>query len=383
MRIESTTVHQDKSDAATARQAGLRYVTDQQPGIRRRRSGGGFQFLSPAGRALKDDAVLKRIRSLAVPPAWESVWICPRPDGHIQATGRDARGRKQYRYHRHWHERRDELKFDRMVDFGRALPKIRQRVRRDLRAPGLGREKILATIVRLMDLSAIRVGNDEYANHNNSYGLTTLRDRHARVRGSVIELRFKGKAGKMHAISIEHPALARIVKKCQELPGQELFQWVDDAGKIHAISSGHVNEYLAEITGGDFTSKDFRTWTGTVVAALALCELQEAGSRTRIRANIVRAIEQVASRLGNTPAVCRKCYVHPAVLNAYSDGSLFRVLRKDVRLTQPSASYRLRIEETAVLTLLRQHRATSGEQQLEKRLRQSLTRLKSRRGQRR
>jgi DNA topoisomerase IB len=225
---------------------------------------------------LKDDAVLKRIRSLAVPPAWESVWICPRPDGHIQATGRDARGRKQYRYHRHWHERRDELKFDRMVDFGRALPKIRQRVRRDLRAPGLGREKILATIVRLMDLSAIRVGNDEYANHNNSYGLTTLRDRHARVRGSVIELRFKGKAGKMHAISIEHPALARIVKKCQELPGQELFQWVDDAGKIHAISSGHVNEYLAEITGGDFTSKDFRTWTGTVVAALALCELQEA-----------------------------------------------------------------------------------------------------------
>jgi DNA topoisomerase-1 len=364
-------------EVATARSAGLQYVTDQQTGIRRLRAGGGFAFLSSTGRHLKDAAVLKRIRSLAVPPAWKDVWICPSAHGHIQATGRDARGRKQYRYHRHWHEARDEKKFDRMIAFGRVLPRIRHRVRGDLRSPGLGRKKILAAIVRLLDLCAIRVGNDEYASHNNSYGLTTLRNRHAKVNGSTIHLRFRGKAGKEHSLSVEHPGLARIVKKCQDLPGQELFQWVDETGKARAISSGHVNEYLAEITGEGFTSKDFRTWTGTVVAALALREFKEIGSQTRARANIVRAIERVAARLGNTPAVCRKCYVHPAILNSYLDGTLCRALHPDTKV-EPRASHGLRFEERAVLRLLKQQQSGRGEKGLRKKLRQSLSRAKAR-----
>lgn len=366
-------------EVATARRAGLEYVTDRQPGIRRLRSGQGFSFLSAAGRQLKDAAVLKRIQSLAVPPAWTNVWICPKADGHIQATGRDDKGRKQYRYHRHWHEARDEKKFDRMSAFGRTLPRIRQRVSRDLRSSGLGRDKILATIVRLLDLSAIRVGNDEYVNQNNSYGLTTLRNRHARVNGSTIYLRFRGKGGKEHSLSIENPALARIVKRCQDLPGQELFQWVDEAGNVHGISSGHVNEYLWQITGQDFTSKDFRTWTGTVVAAMALCQFKEKGSRHRTKANIVRAIEKVAARLGNTPTVCRKCYVHPAILQSYLEGTLFRAMRPDTRAQMPRASYRLRPEETAVLALLRQKRADQSDRHLRKKLRLSLTRAKARR----
>jgi DNA topoisomerase-1 len=371
---------ESQQEVASARSAGLQYVSDRQPGIRRLRSGRAFSFQSATGRILKDPAILKRIQSLAVPPAWTKVWICPSAAGHIQATGRDDRGRKQYRYHRHWHEARGEKKFDRMIAFGRALPRIRQRASRDLRVPGLGREKVLATIVCLLDLSAIRVGNDEYVNQNNSFGLTTLRDRHAKVSGSTIHLRFRGKGGKQHALSIENPELARIVKRCQDLPGQELFQWVDEAGEVHGISSGHVNEYLWQIAGQDFTSKDFRTWTGTVVAAMSLCEFKEKCSSRQIKANIARAIEQVAARLGNTPAVCRKSYVHPAILQSYAEGTLFGALRSNAGVRKRRPSFGLQPQEKAMLALLRQKRDNYSDHHLRKKLRLSLSRTRAHRG---
>lgn len=320
-----------------------------------------------------DTNVLKRINALAIPPAWKDVWICPSANGHLQATGRDARGRKQYRYHPRWREIRDENKFARMIAFGRALPKIRRRIRRDLRARGLGRDKILATIVRLMDLSAIRIGNDEYAHENKSYGLTTLKGRHARVNGNTIHFRFRGKSGKRHELSIANPRLARIVKKCQHLPGQELFQWVDEAGAVHDVTSDEVNVYLREISGSDFTSKDFRTWIGTVGAACALTE--SAGAVSQTRRHINRAIEQVARRLGNTPAVCKKCYIHPAILDFFRDGSLVPALSNQA--TNPARSQSgLRSEEAAVLALLWQQRR--GEKKnLSEKLRSPSRRLKS------
>jgi len=341
------------SEAKVAKSAGLHYVNDRQPGIRRIRAGNGFRYAKAGGAIIKETQTLGRIKRLAIPPAWTSVWICADAHGHIQATGRDARGRKQYRYHPYWREQRDENKYDRMLRFGRALPRIRRCVRQHIRQPGLGREKVLAALTRLLEVSGLRVGNEEYAIHNRSYGLTTLRDRHARVRGDKIDFRFRGKSGKEQSATIEHPRLSRIVKKCQDLPGQDLFQYVDETGATHRVTSGDLNDYLARISGQDFTAKDFRTWRGTVLAALALGSLKPDFSRAGAKRNLVRAIEQVAASLGNTPAVCKKCYIHPVILTCYLDGSLIAAMPKDGAGTKPGRrSTGLLPAEATVLRLL-------------------------------
>jgi DNA topoisomerase-1 len=305
-----------------AREAGLRYTSDADAGIKRQRRGKGFRYTGPDGLPVRDEATLARIRSLALPPAWRDVWICTRPDGHLQATGHDAKGRKQYRYHPRWRETRDASKFGRMVAFGEALPRIRERVEADLARPGLPREKVLATVVRLLELTLIRVGNDEYARENGSYGLTTLRCRHASVNGSAIRFAFRGKSGVRHAIDVRNPRLARIVRRCQELPGQELFRYLDDDGQPRTVDSADVNAYLRDAAGDDFTAKDFRTWAGTVLAARALRDLGPFADPAEVKSNVVRAIEVVAAKLRNTPAVCRSSYVHPAVLASYAHGRL-------------------------------------------------------------
>lgn len=301
----------------SARLAGLRYFLDDRPGITRRSSRGGFRYFTPKGAPVRDEAVLKRIRSLAIPPAWTAVWICPRDDGHLQATGRDARDRKQYRYHPRWREARDETKFTRMAAFAQALPRIRRRVSQDLARPGLPREKVLATIVRLLETTFMRVGNEEYARENESYGLTTLRTRQVRVHGERLRFRFRGKAGVEHHIELRERRLADIVRRIQDLPGQELFQYLDEAGDTRAIESEDVNAYLKEIAGEAFTSKDFRTWAGTALASRALAQARPCSSLAEARRNVVLAIESVARQLGNTRAVCKKCYIHPKVLDAY------------------------------------------------------------------
>ena len=286
-----------------------------------------FRYLGPNGtRVSKAD--MARIRSLVIPPAWTDVWICPDPRGHLQATGRDARGRKQYRYHARWREVRDEDKYGRLPEFGRALPAIRRRVTRDLNRSGLPRQKVLAAIVKLLETTFIRVGNDEYAKQNRSFGLTTMRDGHVRVSGSKVRFLFRGKSGVQHELELDDRRLARIVKQCRDLPGQELFQYVDEDGAVADVSSEDVNAYLKEITGTDFTSKDFRTWAGTVLAARLLCERAPCASSTAGKKAIAAAIDQVATRLGNTRAVCRKCYVHPAVIESYLDGSIARAMGK-------------------------------------------------------
>jgi len=347
------------SPKQSARKAGLHYTGDQCPGISRISSGAGFSYRTQRHARVRDPKTLRRIKALAIPPAWTDVWICSDPNGHLQAVGRDTRGRKQYRYHDRWREVRDKTKYNRMIAFGKALPRIRQRVRRDLRRKGLVRERILAALVRLLELSALRVGNDEYANHNNSYGLTTLRDRHAEVRGARVRFRFRGKGGKMKETDVEHPLLARIVRKCQDLPGQDLFQYVDDAGEVRDITSGDVNDYLAQISGQDFTAKDFRTWTGTVLAALALRELTPVVPGAEAKRNLVRAVTQVAERLGNTPSVCKECYIHPVILESYLDGALVTALRKGAESEMRTSLSRLRHEEAAVITLLQQRLKTT------------------------
>lgn len=339
---------------AVARQVGLRYVGDDTPGIARVASGAGFRYVDAHGRALSDETTLARIRSLAIPPAWTDVWICPWENGHIQATGRDARGRKQYRYHPQWRSVRDEVKYERMLGFGKALPAIRQRVDDALRLPGLPREKVLATIVYLLEATMMRVGNEEYARQNKSFGLTTLRDRHARIDGSEVEFRFRGKSGVRHAIRLDDPRLARIVRRMRDLPGQELFQYVDEDGEQRTVGSADVNDYLREITGEDFTAKDFRTWSGTLLAALALQEYERFDSEAQAKKNVVRAIETVAERLGNTPSICRKCYVHPAVIESYMDGTMLHALRERARDEMSNALQALSPEEAAVLALLQE-----------------------------
>jgi DNA topoisomerase-1 len=324
------------------------------PGFRRQHAGKGFVYLDARGHSIRDARALIRIKSLAIPPAWVDVWICPLANGHLQATGRDARGRKQHRYHARWREVRDETKYTRMMAFAKALPKIRARVSKDLKLPGLARKKVLATVVKLLELSLIRVGNEEYANSNHSYGLTTMLDRHVKVNGSKVQFRFRGKGGKNHTIDIENERLAKIVKNCQDLPGQELFQYIDDDGKQQDVKSEDVNEYLREIVGGDFTAKDFRTWAGTVLAAIALSEFRKVDSKAQAKKNIVRAIERVAERLGNTPTICRKCYIHPAVINCYLDGSTLRVVRQRAEHQMRTSLVRLRPEEASVLTMLQQ-----------------------------
>ena len=306
---------------ASAEAAGLVYTSDNQSGIRRIRKGKTFQYLDARGRRV-GAADVARIRALAIPPAWTDVWICAQARGHLQATGRDARGRKQYRYHTKWRAARDETKYGRLTAFGRALPAIRRRLDADLRRAGLPREKVLAAVVKLLEKTFIRVGNDEYARANHSFGLTTMRDGHVRVSGSKVRFIFKGKSGVEHELELDDRRLARIVKQCRDLSGQELFQYRDGSGEVVDIGSADVNAYLKEITGQDFTSKDFRTWAGTVLAASLLGKAELASSENRAKKNIVGAIEQVAKQLGNTRAVCRKCYVHPAVLDAYLDGTI-------------------------------------------------------------
>ena len=344
----------------SAKDAGLVYVSHDSRGITRRRKGKGFVYLDAKGKPIRDDETLGRIAALVIPPAWEDVWICPSPRGHIQAVGRDVRGRRQYRYHDKFREVRDEAKYGRMLAFVRALPKIRRRVRRDLRKKGMRREKVLAAIVRLLEATLIRVGNEEYAHDNNSYGLTTLHNRHAKVTGSTVHFHFRGKSGVEHAIDLQDPRIARIVRKCQDLPGEELFGFVDDDGKTHDIKSEDVNAYLHEIVGQDFTAKDFRTWAGTVLAARALQEFEQVDSQARRKRNVVKAVESVAAKLGNTKAVCRKCYIHPQIIESYMDGSLIEHLRQEAeKMLKPI--HNLHPEEAAVLVLLtRQLKARSG-----------------------
>jgi DNA topoisomerase-1 len=311
---------------AAARAASLRYVSDTMSGITRRRAGTGFAYRDAEGHPIRDRAVLRRIKALAVPPAWQSVWICPYANGHIQAVGRDARGRKQYRYHPRWRAVRDEAKYGRMLLFGGVLPRIRARVRRDLTRPGLARERILAALVRLLETTLARVGNVEYAKGNNSFGLTTLRNRHATVKGSSVVLDFRGKHGIAHHLEIRDARLARIIRSCQDIPGQELFQYVDESGERHVVASQDVNDYLREIAGEEVTAKDFRTWAATNLAAVALRECAAAESEATAKHNVLRTIEAVAKLLGNTPAICRKCYIHPAIFDGYLDGSLIAAL---------------------------------------------------------
>ncbi|TMD22206.1 MAG: DNA topoisomerase IB, partial [Chloroflexi bacterium] len=307
---------------ASARAAGLRYVSDQSPGLRRKRAGKGFTYVDSGGRTLRDAETIDRIKRLAVPPAWTDVWICPDPRGHLQATGRDVRGRKQYRYHARWREVRDAVKYDRMLAFAESLPKIREQTDRDLERPGLPREKVLATIVRLLEDTRIRIGNDEYRKENGSYGLTTLRNRHVNVIGAEVRFTFRGKSGKQHTIELHDRRMARIIKRFLEIPGQELFKYVDSDGEVKAIDSADVNEYLHQITGEDFTAKDFRTWAGTILAARFLREAAEAMNTRGAKKHIVRAIARVAEELGNTAAVAKKGYIHPAVIAAYLSGGL-------------------------------------------------------------
>lgn len=331
------------SEARAARQAGLRYVSDASPGISRVRAGTAFRYVAPGRGAVRDRATLARIRALAVPPAWRSVWICARADGHLQATGRDARGRKQYRYHARWREVRDETKYERVAAFGRALPRIRRRVGADLARAGLPREKVLATVVRLLERTFMRVGNEEYVRENDSFGLTTLRERQVRVRGSRLRFEFRGKSGVEHSIEVSDPLLARIVRRMRDLPGEELFRYRDDEGATRTIESADVNAYLRDAAGEDFTSKDFRTWAGTLLAVRSLRALPRFGSAAEARRNIVQAVDAVSRRLGNTKAVCRRCYIHPAVFDAYLDGSLARVAGMS--------------ERAVLLALLRSNRA--------------------------
>ncbi len=335
-----------------AADAGLRYTSDDRPGIRRRRRGRGFQYLDPDGRTITDREERARIAALAVPPAWTDVWICPSPNGHLQATGRDDRGRKQYRYHPRWREVRDDAKYGRLVAFAEALPAIRRRVDRDLARHALSKPRIVATVVRLLDETGIRVGNDEYARANRSFGLTTLRKRHVDVSGSRITFRFRGKAGKTTEMDVSDPRVARVLRRCEGLPGQHLFQYVNDDGEPVDVDSDDVNDYLHDITGEEFTAKDFRTWSGTVLAARALGDLGDAASPAQARRQVGRAVEAVAKELGNTPAVCRSCYIHPDVIDAHLEGALTPSRKRT------AAPRGLSADEARVLTLLRD-RATA------------------------
>lgn len=346
----------------SARAAGLRYVRDDESGIRRRKRGSGFSYRDPQGRTVTDPRHLERIRKLAIPPAWTDVWICSRANGHLQATGRDARGRKQYRYHPEWRHVRDETKFGRMIVFGEALPKIRRRIGRDLAHGGLPRDKVLAAVVRLLETTLIRIGNREYARQNHSYGLTTLRNRHVDVSGARLRFEFRGKSGKEHSVEIEDRRLARIVKQCRDLPGQKLFQYLDSEGVRQSVSSEDVNSYLHEITGEDFTAKDFRTWGGTVLALSALRQASGGETEKEASSAVVEAVKRVAAELGNRPAICRKYYVHPAVIQAFLEGSLRRAPRGSAEEQQGEKGdpVGLRRLEARLLKLLRTKNGNGG-----------------------
>lgn len=345
----------------SAKAAGLRYVTDEIPGIRRRKSGKGFTYLAPGGKTVHDPKELQRIRSLAIPPAWTDVWISPARNGHLQATGRDARGRKQHRYHAEWRAVRDETKFGRMIAFGEALPKIRERVEADLGLRGLPRNKVVATVVRLLETTLIRVGNKEYVRQNNSFGLTTLRDGHVDIEGSKLRFEFRGKSGQQHSVELQDRRLARIVKQCRDLPGQTLFQYLDEAGVRQSISSEDVNSYLREVTSEEFSAKDFRTWGGTVLALSALLEIGACESEKEANKAVVETVKRVAGELGNRPATCRKFYIHPVVLDTFVEGKLAEALSEVVDVVEDSpdadTSGGLRALEGKTLALLRQRAA--------------------------
>ena len=343
--------------AEAAAEAGLRYVSDDSAGYTRKLKGEEFEYFDTSGKLITDETRLLRIKRLAIPPAYTDVWICPSPNGHLQATGRDARGRKQYRYHEKWRDARDETKYDRMLIFGAALPKIRKRVEADLALAGLPKEKVLATIISIMERTFIRVGNEEYARTNQSYGLTTMRNKHVDVKGTKVQFKFRGKSGVAHAVDIADRRLARIVKKVQDLPGQQLFAYLCDDGTTRDITSQDVNDYLREITGEDFTAKDFRTWAGTVLAAVALNTLDPSETKGAAKKNVKTAISAVAKILGNTPAVCRKCYVHPAVLETYLSGNMIEGLKRKTEEALAQNLPDLRSVEAAVMSFLQQRLA--------------------------
>jgi len=336
-----------------AEEAGLRYVSDDRPGYTRKAKGDGFEFFDLEGKPIRDEQRLLRIKRLAVPPAYTDVWICPVANGHLQATGRDARKRKQYRYHERWREIRDENKYEKMAAFGEALPKIRKRVDEDLKLPGLPKNKVLATVVQLLERTFIRVGNEEYARDNKSFGLTTMRDRHVEVEGSTLTFSFRGKSGIMHEVPVKDRRIAKIVAKLQDIPGQELFQYIGEDGKRSDISSQDVNEYLQEITGEEFTAKDFRTWAGTVLAAIALNHLGPSQTTREAKANVKNAVTAVSKLLGNTPAICRKCYVHPAIFETYLSGDSIEGLNQQTADALEMNEIDLEAGERAILKFLK------------------------------
>jgi DNA topoisomerase-1 len=340
----------DSKEAAES--AGLIYVSDEETGLRRERVGDGFRYLKAGGGALEDEATLERIRKLAIPPAWEDVWICPKATGHLQATGRDVKGRKQYRYHPQFREARESTKYEHMLEFAKALPSVRAKLAEHMALRGLPREKVLATVVHLLETTLIRVGNDDYARTNKSYGLTTLRNPHVKVEGAELRFQFKGKSGRSWRLQMKDRRVAKIVRACQDLPGQRLFQYQDEEGEAREVTSADVNAYLKEVTGQDITAKDFRTWAGTVLAALALQEFEAFDTQAAQKKNIKAAIERVSARLGNTPTICRKCYIHPEVLNAYIEGNLLLQVKERAEEELREDITQLKPEEAAVLAML-------------------------------
>jgi len=349
-RIQAAREAALEDNVSAAEEAGLNYVHDDRPGYTRKPSGERFNYFDTEGKPIRDEQRLLRIKRLAIPPAWKDVWICPSPSGHIQATGRDARRRKQYRYHDRWRESRDETKFGRLAAFAKALPKIRRRVAKDIKLPGLPREKVLATVVQLLERTFIRIGNEEYARNNKSFGLSTIRSRHVTVRGAQLRFRFRGKGGRQHEVDVTDRRIAKIVSKCQDLPGQNLFQYVAEDGEVRDVASQDVNDYLRGIASENFTAKDFRTWGATVLMAIALSVQGEFRSQKEALANVKSAICAVAEFLGNTPAICRKCYVHPAVIEVYLSGTRIAGLAEAVK---PPDNIDRRAVERAILKFLR------------------------------
>jgi DNA topoisomerase I len=335
-----------RDEVRSAEEAGLRYIVPKGPGIKRRRAGTGFVYLDSNNKPIRDPQTLARIRSLVIPPAWSSVWICPSPNGHIQAIGWDAKGRKQYRYHPDYRAARDLAKFDRMHAFGRVLPRIRRIVGRDLRRKGMPKRKVLAAVVKLLETTFIRIGNEEYAEENGSFGLTTLRNQHVEVLGDLLKFRFRGKSGQHHEIKLEDKRLARIVRRCKDIPGSSLFEYIDEEGNPQSLESGDVNDYLRSISGGEFTAKDFRTWGGTCLAAdFLLAQLPETDSPTK--AALVEVVKSVACKLGNKPATCRKYYIHPTILETFEAGTLRTLAEK---FKDSRSNY---LSEQLVLSLLK------------------------------
>jgi DNA topoisomerase-1 len=344
--------------ASAIAEEGLRYVSDSSPGYRRKRTGTSFTYYDKDGKRVTDQVVIRRIKSIGIPPAYEFVWICPSPNGHIQATGLDARGRKQYRYHPKWRELRDQNKYEHVMQFAAALPALRARVASDMKRDGLPREKVLATIVSLLEKTLIRVGNAEYAEKNKSYGLTTIRRKHVAIGRGVLRFDFTGKSGKQWKLQVEDRRIAAIVKRCAEIPGHELFKYLDDDGESRTVDSGDVNQYIREITQQDFSAKDFRTWAGTVLAALALSEFKKYDSQAEAKRNVVAAIEKVAKQLGNTPAICRKSYVHPEILSAYMSGDLIKMIDAKIARKFKQQYAQLTADEIMVLAFLRKQLET-------------------------